>query len=57
MRQTQVHDRVVRATHDHRLGRWIVSPTLKVWLQLFALLAVLFVLGGTVLLLRQHGHG
>ena len=32
-----------------------VSPTLKVYLQLLALLAVLFVLGGAVLLLRQHG--
>jgi hypothetical protein len=34
-----------------------VSPTLKVWLQLFALLALLFVVGGAMLLLRQHGHG
>jgi hypothetical protein len=34
-----------------------VSPTLKVYLQLLALLAALFVLGGAVLLLRQHGHG
>jgi hypothetical protein len=34
-----------------------VSPTLKVWLQLFALLAVLFVLGGAVFWMRRHGHG
>jgi len=34
-----------------------MSPTLKVYLQLLALLAGLFVLGGAVLLLRQHGHG
>ena len=36
------------------MGRWIVSPTLKVWLQLFALLAVLFVLGGEMTSFRQH---
>jgi len=57
MRQTQVHDRPARATPGDRLGRWIVSPTLKVYLQLLALLAALFLLGGAVLLLRQHGHG
>ncbi len=37
------------------MGRWIVSPTLKVWLQLFALLAAIFILGGAVFLARRHG--
>lgn len=34
-----------------------MSPTLKVYLQLLALLAGLFVLGGAVMWLRMRGHG
>jgi hypothetical protein len=32
-----------------------MSQTLKVWLQLLALLTVMFALGGAVFLARRHG--
>jgi hypothetical protein len=57
MRQRLVQDRRARATLAIASGEKTVPPTLKVYLQLLALLAGLFVLGGAVLLLRQHGHG